>query len=81
MNRILLSRLCCFAIDVLAQVEGAGGGARALYAWGYGDMCQLGNGEEKDEHFPYKVEGGAAAGGRGCVWAAGGGQHSTVVLS
>ena len=81
-------QLACGSNHVLAVVDGAaaagtgggGGGGRALYSWGYGDMCQLGNGEEHDEHFPFRVGGGAAKGGAAPVWASGGGQHSVAVF-
>jgi len=56
-----------------------------LYAWGYGDLLQLGQGVEQDEPAPVLLtsqqidEGGEHGLGRAVVQAAGGSQHSVIL--
>jgi regulator of chromosome condensation len=47
-----------------------------LYSWGFGEMLQLGNAEEKDEKIPFKVN----LKDRKVIMACGGGQHSVILL-
>ena len=58
----------CLALDSSNQ----------LYAWGFGEMMQLGNGKEKDEFIPYKV--GAVSNAK-ILQIAAGGQHSMLLVS
>ncbi|RUS26338.1 regulator of chromosome condensation 1/beta-lactamase-inhibitor protein II [Jimgerdemannia flammicorona] len=49
------------------------------YAWGFGETFALGNGEERDEFVPVRVEGQKIQGGKVVALAAGG-QHSVLVV-
>jgi regulator of chromosome condensation len=51
--------------------------ANEVYSWGYGDMLALGNGRERDEPLPHKINLGKT-GYAGCkiLQLGGGGQHS-----
>ncbi|KAJ2600790.1 hypothetical protein H4R99_003213 [Coemansia sp. RSA 1722] len=51
-----------------------------VYAWGYGEMLQLGNGEEEDVAQPLLLEGQKIAGKRVSKVAAGG-QHSVILAA
>jgi regulator of chromosome condensation len=60
----------------------AGSAHRAGYAWGYGDLLQLGNGVEDDVFTPVRVEGKQLTLlQRRPLLVAGGSQHSLVVAS
>lgn len=52
-----------------------------IYAWGFGDCNQLGNGEERDEAVPYHLTGEALAAlkGKTPLAVAAGGQHVVVL--
>ncbi|KAJ2841368.1 hypothetical protein J3B02_005911, partial [Coemansia erecta] len=51
-----------------------------VYAWGYGEMLQLGNGEEEDVAQPLLLEGQKITGKRVSKVAAGG-QHSVILAA
>ncbi|KAJ2354834.1 hypothetical protein IWW50_003672, partial [Coemansia erecta] len=73
-----LAAITDFACGSNHNIALAGDGR--AYAWGYGEMLQLGNGEEEDVELPMLLEGQKIA-GKAIIKVAAGGQHSAILAA
>jgi hypothetical protein len=76
---------CCVAIKQISTASCscfAVTTAGKLYAWGFGDLGQLGTGEEQDENTPVDVSSKSKAlRGQQVVQVGAGGQHTVVLVA